>query len=77
MLQMLAVFSVLGTIVRLVTNYMLTLIAIYTVSSWDINLIVIGTIKFKEFLYLLLRQVKLLLEGFQIMCLRKEVKVKF
>lgn len=77
MLQMLAVFSVLDTIVPLVTNYMLTLIAICMVSSWDINLIVIGTIKFKEFLYLLLRQVKLLLEGFQIMCLRKEVKVKF
>ena len=77
MLQMLAVFSVLDTIVLLVTNYMLTLIAICMVSSWDINLIVIGTIKFREFLYLLLRQVKLLLEGFQIMCLRKEVKVKF
>jgi hypothetical protein len=74
---MLAVFSVSVTTVPLVTNCMLILIAISMVFSSDINLIETGIIRFKGFPYQLHKQVKLLLEGIQIMYLLKEVKETF
>jgi hypothetical protein len=47
------------------------------VFSSDINLIETGIIRFKGFPYQMHKQVKLLLEGIQIMYLLKEVKEKF